>query len=212
MDRRGSEAVFVFGADPAKALHAQERMVRIVAGELRGRKIQVPAGRNTRPTSERARAGLFDWLGPNLAGTRVLDLYAGSGALGIEALSRGATWAVFVENDRAALRCLRRNLEDLDLGERSDLRAGDAIDAVSSLGASGDRFDLVFADPPYAGVEWERLSREPLLAGVLDSEGQVVVEHSARDETQPDPAGLLHQDRKLYGETAFERYALRSQE
>src|SRR5882762_4711784 len=89
------------------------RFMRVVAGELRGRRLSSPPGRETRPTSERARAGLFDWLGARVAGARVLDLFAGSGALGIEALSRGASESVFVESNGAAVRAVRENLAGL---------------------------------------------------------------------------------------------------
>src|SRR5499427_9858939 len=93
--------------------------MRVVSGELRGRRLLAAPGRETRPTSDRAKAGLFDWIGPRVAGARVLDLFAGTGALGIEALSRGAREAVFVERSRGALRALRRNLDELALGERA---------------------------------------------------------------------------------------------
>ena len=181
-------------------------MVRIVAGEFKGRTLRVASGRETRPTSERARSGLFDWLGPELRGSAVLDLYAGSGALGIEALSRGAQRAVFIEKQRSALRCLRQNLEGLKLEARSQVIPGDALAKLRGLSARAERFGLILADPPYQEGEWERLAREPALAELLDVSGQVVVEHSSRDREWPDPVGLVHRDRKLYGETAFERY------
>jgi 16S rRNA (guanine(966)-N(2))-methyltransferase RsmD len=124
--------------------------MRVVAGELRSRRLHTVAGRETRPTSDRARAGLFDWLGPRrLDGARVLDLFAGTGALGIEALSRGASEAVFVERARGALRVLRRNLDELGLDERARVVEADLGRGLRTLAASLGTFDLVLADPPY---------------------------------------------------------------
>ena len=102
-------------------------MLRVIAGELRGRRLATPEGNATRPTGDRVRESLFDLLGPGQGGARVLDLFAGSGALGIEALSRGAAHAVFVERDRDALRVLRANLAALALSGRSTVVAGDAF-------------------------------------------------------------------------------------
>lgn len=181
-------------------------MVRIVAGEFKGRKLRVPQGRGIRPTSERARSGLFDWIGPGVQNGTVLDLYAGSGALGIEAISRGAARAIFVEKERQALKCLRENLKALELRRRCEVLAGDARAKLGELKRSGERFALILADPPYQGEEWRRLTGEIELADLLEPDGQLIVEHSARSDPGPDPAGLFHRDRKLYGETAFECY------
>lgn len=122
--------------------------IRIIAGELRGRRLKVPAGNDVRPTADRVREALFDILGDTVVGARVLDLFAGSGALGIEALSRGARGASFVERDRRALAALGENLERLGLGARSTVLRGDALARLSG-GSQGDGFDLVLADPPY---------------------------------------------------------------
>lgn len=122
--------------------------IRVIAGELRGRRLRVPAGSGVRPTADRVREALFDILGDTVVGARVLDLFAGSGALGIEALSRGARDASFVERDRRALAALRENLERLGLGTRSTVLRGDALARLSDE-CRGDGFDLVLADPPY---------------------------------------------------------------
>jgi 16S rRNA (guanine966-N2)-methyltransferase len=127
----------------------EEVSVRVIAGELRGRRIHAPASQQTRPSSQRVRTALFDRLGPRLAGARVLDLYAGSGALGIEALSRGAVHAVFVERARAALAALRRNLTELELADRSRVLSEEVERAVDRLRAEGAQFELVLLDPPY---------------------------------------------------------------
>ena len=120
--------------------------MRVVAGEFKGRRLQAPRGRRTRPTADRVREALFSMLG-DVSGARVLDLYAGSGALGIEALSRGAESAVFVERDQQALAAMRRNLEAV--GAEADVRRQDVS---RFLARTEGTFDLVFCDPPYDGA------------------------------------------------------------
>src|SRR5947209_12970345 len=122
--------------------------MRIIAGSNKGARIFAPAGHDTRPTSDRAREAAFNLIGP-VDGATVLDLFAGSGAMGMEALSRGAERAVFVENDRDAVRAIERNLDKLRLRGATVLRS-DAVRALASEAAAGRRYDLVLVDPPYA--------------------------------------------------------------
>lgn len=137
--------------------------LRIIAGELGGRFIDAPRGRRTRPTAERVREAWFSALAGDVDGARVADLYAGSGALGIEALSRGAAHVHFVESDRRAVALLRRNVATLDLADRSRVVRHDAIAWVEGLDEPDDvagrsaPLDLVFADPPYASAAGARL-------------------------------------------------------
>jgi 16S rRNA (guanine966-N2)-methyltransferase len=148
--------------------------VRIISGSRKGHTIHAPSGRGTRPTSDRVRENVFNILGP-VEGASVLDLYAGSGALGLEALSRGAGHAVFVERDPAAVRTIERNLDRLRL-HATVLRQ----DAVAVLASETRKYDLVFVDPPYgmyADVE-AQLAR--YLPSVVADEGVVVVETDAR--------------------------------
>ncbi len=128
--------------------------MRVVAGELGGRRLVAPPGTSTRPTTDRVREAVFNSLGSAgvLDGAIVVDLFAGSGAIGIEALSRGAARCVFVERDRAALRALEENLDALDLGDRARVVAADAVVAAATIDA-----DIVFADPPYGFDDWQRL-------------------------------------------------------
>lgn len=122
--------------------------MRIIAGEWRGRALLAPAGRTTRPTSDRARGGLFSMLASRIGRferLQVADLFAGTGALGLEALSRGAAYCTFVESDRLALDMLRRNLERLGAGSRAEIRA----QAVEHAAPPGRPLDLAFLDPPY---------------------------------------------------------------
>jgi 16S rRNA (guanine966-N2)-methyltransferase len=152
-----------------------------------------------RPTSDRVRESLFARLG-DLAGTRVLDLYAGTGALGIEALSRGADRAVFVERAGPSLECLRANLEQLGLCGQARVVRGDVPAAVRRLGREGQRFDVVFLDPPYASDEAPRALRALLEAGVLEPRAEVVLERSRRHPL-PGVAGIVPLDERRYGDT-----------
>jgi 16S rRNA (guanine966-N2)-methyltransferase len=121
--------------------------MRIVAGEWGGRRIAAPSGRDTRPTTDRVREAWMSTVASAIPGARVLDLFAGSGALGLEALSRGATSATFVESAASALRALRANLESLDAADRAVVVHTDALRYIAGL--SPKAFDLAFADPPY---------------------------------------------------------------
>jgi 16S rRNA (guanine966-N2)-methyltransferase len=148
--------------------------VRIVAGSRKGHGIAAPRGVVTRPTGDRVREAAFSIVGP-IEGARVLDLFAGSGAMGLEALSRGAASAVFVERDRDACRVIQRNLEKLRL-TGADVRCQDALAALREERSRARRYDLVLADAPYE--EWERLEGAvgDLVRDVLADDGLAVVE------------------------------------
>jgi 16S rRNA (guanine966-N2)-methyltransferase len=151
--------------------------MRIIAGTRKGHTIQAPTGRGTRPTSDRVRENVFNILGP-VDDASVLDLYAGSGALGLEALSRGAAQAVFVERDSDAARVIERNLDKLGL-RATVLRQ----DAIAVLAAEKRKYDLVFVDPPYDMYTDLEPQLARYLPRVLGEHGTVVVETDAR--TQP---------------------------
>jgi 16S rRNA (guanine966-N2)-methyltransferase len=148
--------------------------VRIIAGSHRGQAIAAPSGRGTRPTSDRVRENVFNILGP-VDDAVVLDLYAGSGALGLEALSRGAVQAVFVERDAEAVRVIERNLDKLRL-RGTVLRQ----DAVAVLAAEKRKYDLVFLDPPYDMYSDLEPQLNRYVPRVLSEHGVVVVETDAR--------------------------------
>ncbi len=179
--------------------------MRVTAGRLRGRKLVAP--REARPTSERARSGLFDWLGARVEGRAVLDLFAGSGALGIEALSRGAARALFVEQSRPAVRTLRRNLDELALEGEAEVLRQDAVRALGALARRGERFGLVFADPPWGSGWPARLAKVPELVEILEPGGCLIFERSKRD-THAGIAGLEAAGTRVYGETAFDAYEM----
>ena len=154
--------------------------MRIIAGTHRGRRIAAPKGDHTRPTGDRVREALFNLVGP-VDGASVLDLYAGSGALGLEALSRGARRCVFVESDGAACRVIRANLETLGLMGALVLQR-DAVAVLQAERTAGRRHDLVLLDPPYE--RWAALERRlgELLPAIVTDDGLVVVETDAQVE------------------------------
>ncbi|HEX4620078.1 MAG TPA: 16S rRNA (guanine(966)-N(2))-methyltransferase RsmD, partial [Myxococcaceae bacterium] len=158
--------------------------MRIIGGRLGSRTLQAPAGLATRPSSDRLRETLFNVLAPRTEGAVFLDLYAGSGAVGIEALSRGAARAVFVERAAPALKVLRANLARLEIKEGFEIYAG-AVSAFLRRGAAGAGFDVVFLDPPYDAAE-EYAAALGLLGGaavgVLGSGAVVVVEHRRKEK------------------------------
>jgi 16S rRNA (guanine966-N2)-methyltransferase len=152
--------------------------VRIIAGSRRGHTIQAPTGRGTRPTSDRVRENVFNILGP-VDDAVVLDLYAGSGAMGLEALSRGAAQAVFVERDVDAVRAIEKNLDKLRL-RATVLRQ----DAVAVLASQTRKYDLVFVDPPYEMYPEIEPQLARYLPRVVAADGVVVVETDARTQPQ----------------------------
>jgi 16S rRNA (guanine966-N2)-methyltransferase len=148
--------------------------LRIIAGELRGRKILVPDRSPVRPTGDRVREALFDILGPAVTGARVLDAFAGSGALGLEAASRGAASVAFVESDRGIARALGENVSRLGLAGRCTVAVGEATHLVGHTPVLAGPFDLVLADPPYRMADLAPFLRAA--AAVLASDGTLVVE------------------------------------
>ena len=173
---------------------------RVIAGAFRGRLLKVPRGSVTRPTGARVREALFNVLG-DITGASVLDLYAGSGALAFEALSRGAEHAVLVEQDRAALGCIRENVAALRVEARSVI-VPLALPRALAQAAQRGPFDLVFCDPPWAdlGAATDTLAALVRMSA-LASGARVVLEHSARDDV-PRVSGLEPADRRVWGDTA----------
>jgi 16S rRNA (guanine966-N2)-methyltransferase len=181
-------------------------VARVIAGEAGGRRLAVPPGRDTRPTSDRAREGLFATIasmsGP-LAGARVLDLYAGSGAVGLEALSRGAGHVLLVESGARASRVIRENVKALGLPGAEVVT--DRVERVIARGPAGGRYDVAFADPPYAlaGQEVSRMlaclaDRDWLAPGAL-----MIVERATRSGPLTWPDGFEADRSRRYGEATF---------
>ncbi len=181
--------------------------MRVIGGTAKGRLIRAPRGLGTRPTSGRVRKTLFDVLGQRCDGWVVLDLFAGSGSLGLEALSRGASRCVFVESSRNVTRTLRRNIEHLGFAPKAMVEHGDAL-ALERWAAHGP-FHLVLADPPY------RRGLSDLLGGIdelgsrlLEPGARVVLEHDRREDTPSELVALAAIDSRRFGDTmlSFFRY------
>jgi 16S rRNA (guanine966-N2)-methyltransferase len=175
--------------------------MRVIAGRLGGRRLKAPRGRlTTRPTSDRVREALFSMLG-ELDGTVALDLFAGTGALGIEALSRGAERVVFVERDAAAIQALRANLGQLGLvAPEAEIRVGDALAALRAARRAGETYDLVFVDPPYRQARELGGGLSALLPALLAPGARVVVES---DRRSPAELSLEVAQQKRYGDTTI---------
>jgi 16S rRNA (guanine966-N2)-methyltransferase len=169
--------------------------MRVIAGTHRGRRLATPTGLETRPTSDRVREALFSILGP-LDGERVLDLFAGSGALGIEALSRGAGSALFCDNSPAAARAVRSNLQALGL--HAEVVCDDARRVLRDAHAGGATYDLVFLDPPYRDAEQWATELSVLVPAILAPDGRVV---SESDRRVPLRLALPLGDERRYGDT-----------
>ena len=154
--------------------------MRVIAGSARRLQLKAPEGMNTRPTADRVKESLFNMLNPDLYGCAFLDLFSGSGAIGIEALSRGAKKAVFVEESFECVGIIKQNLEFTRLNENAEILNEDVYAAVRKLGQRGEKFDIIFMDPPYAAGFYIPVLREIKKAGILADDGYIVAE-AAKD-------------------------------
>ncbi len=180
--------------------------MRIIAGERRGRPLRGPRRGGVRPTGAYLREAVFNVLAPRIAGARLLDLFAGTGAIGLEALSRGAGAATFVDQEVGALRA---NLARLGFGDKAILVRGDALRALRRLAGAARRFDLIYADPPYGANLAARTVAEVAEGGLLAPGGLLVVEHHHKVPL-PETAGTLARRRELrHGETVVTFYGER---
>ena len=184
--------------------------MRIIAGEFGGRRLVAPRGLDTRPTSDRVKEALFNILGPPVprdgARFRVLDLFAGSGALGLEAISRCADEAVLVEEERIALEAIERNVDAVGVKARVRIVKREVGATITSLGGGGEKFDWIFLDPPYAGGSLDRALR--LLSTTPLPAGKVIAEHDMKNPPDERYGKLALLDRRRYGTTELSFYAI----
>jgi 16S rRNA (guanine(966)-N(2))-methyltransferase RsmD len=179
--------------------------MRVIAGKAKGRRLSVPKRKGVRPTSDYLREALFDILGSSIRGVRFLDLYAGSGAVGIEALSRGGAEVVFLEQDPGCLRVLRENVEMVGLGPKRVI-AGDVLRILPRLVRQGEDFDIIFLDPPY-GTGLARRTLDVVAAGdLLRPEGLAIVEHFGKEPLPPQIGRLRRVREKKHGQTVLTFY------
>jgi 16S rRNA (guanine(966)-N(2))-methyltransferase RsmD len=181
----------------------------VIAGTLKGQRLTTPRGRTTRPTADQVRIACLDTLMPFLAAGPFLDLFAGAGGVGIEALSRGAPSATFVEQDAAALRALRDNVARLGLEGRARVLRDDAARAVTALAARGERFAVVFLDPPYDSARAAPALEAVATGGILTAGAVVVLQHGTKAPPPDAPGALRRWKARRFGETTltFFRFA-----
>lgn len=173
--------------------------MRIIAGTARGARLKAPKGIDTRPTADRVKESLFSILGQRVRGARVLDLFAGTGGLGLEALSRGAAAAIFV--DRATVPLIKENATHTHLLERAQFLRQDVFTAFSRLAAAGERFDLIFCDPPYEKGLWQRVLSVLDESPLLFPDALVVVECGAHEGEMASLSALALRRAVGYGRT-----------
>ena len=184
--------------------------MRVIAGAFKGRRL-APVKGLIRPTGAKVREAVFDILGDVVVEARVLDLFAGTGALGIEALSRGAKEAVFVEDHPEALKVLGRNLESLNLMAQSRVLPVTVHAALKKLTARGEKFDLAFLDPPYGGEAAAAALEALAAASIIAPSGWVVAEHSRRDHLPETAGSLERRELRRYGDTQVAFYLEKSE-
>lgn len=185
--------------------------MRIIAGRLKGRRLKPPQAAGVRPTSDRVKEALFSILGDRTVGARFLDLCAGTGAIGIEALSRGAQSATFIEPDRASLRVLRANLEECGTAGGATVVPSTAEAFLRRAPRTGAAYDIIFADPPYHENSGSALLRSLDRAGIMTRDSTVILEHFSK-ATIPSEVGCLRRARQYrYGDTTLSVFTVRDQ-
>lgn len=184
--------------------------LRVIGGRARGHSLQMVPGSSTRPIGDRVKEALFNILGPAVQGASFLDLFAGTGSVGIEALSRGAAQVVFIENDRLAVRTIRKNLEKTGLEQGARVLQSDAFAYLQSQ--SGNQFEYVFVAPPQYGELWARtLQVIDARPEILQPDGWVIVQIDPREQQDLELANLLKFDERTYGNTKLLFYEFPSQ-
>jgi 16S rRNA (guanine966-N2)-methyltransferase len=174
--------------------------LRVISGNLRGKRLFSPKGQELRPTSDRVKEAIFNILQDQFQGQNVLDLFAGTGALGIECLSRGASKAVFVDESPRSLSALRRNIEECRLKDKTEVLGRKVLPALKILEVRGETFGLVFLDPPYDKGEARRVLEVLSRSSILTPGALVVAEHSLSEGIDSIPS-LPRVDRRKYGRT-----------
>ena len=177
--------------------------MRIISGKAKGKKLYSPAGRTVRPTADRIREAVFNILGRQWEGIRVLDLFSGTGSLGLEAISRGAQQVVFVEKSRSALKVLKRNISLCGFDSRAIVMAMGMSHGLTLLGQRGESFQVIFADPPYGSGWVEKTIREILTHRVLCQDGLIVMEHAPYESPSKGLGRLVTLRQRTYGDTTI---------
>jgi 16S rRNA (guanine966-N2)-methyltransferase len=184
--------------------------MRVIAGSCRGIRLKAPPGKNTRPTSDRVKESLFNIISNmvDFNGCNVVDICAGTGSLGIEALSRGADFCTFIENDRSVLDVLRQNLDSTGFTQKSSVMAMESLLALKVLSGRGCKYQLFLLDPPYASGIYQPVIEQLSVLANLSDNPLVVAECSSRAVLQDKIGRFIKIDRRVYGDTALEIYSM----
>ncbi len=183
--------------------------MRIIGGAFKGKRLSAFKGQKIRPTSDRVKEALFNIIVSQIKeGIKVLDLYAGTGNIGIEALSQGASAALFVENDRKAIELLRKNLEHCGITDKAEIISRDVLRAIAEIEARDASFNIIFLDPPYGrglpGMTMKLLGDSSISTGAL-----IIVEHSRREELEEKYGRFFKYDSRKYGDTSLSFFSER---
>ncbi|WNQ13687.1 16S rRNA (guanine(966)-N(2))-methyltransferase RsmD [Paenibacillus aurantius] len=180
--------------------------MRVISGTAKGRPLKAVPGTGTRPTTDKVKEAVFSMIGPYFDGGRALDLFAGTGGLGIEALSRGMEQAVFVDKDSKSIEVIRENLKTAKVEGKAEVYRNEAVRALKALAKREVRFDLVFLDPPYRMKDMDALMLLMKEQRLLNDGATVMIEHDS-SHTYPEEAGSFHTVKhSVYGETAITVY------
>ncbi|OPA77849.1 16S rRNA (guanine(966)-N(2))-methyltransferase RsmD [Paenibacillus selenitireducens] len=186
--------------------------MRVISGTAKGRPLKAVPGMGTRPTTDKVKEAVFSIIGPYFDGGRVLDLFAGTGGLGIEALSRGAERAVFVDMDPKSIEVIRQNLKTAKLENQAEVYRNEATRAIKALEKRGGGFDLIFLDPPYKMTQVDEMMMDLAQRGLVQDQAVIMVEHDA-DHTYPEQVGPFRSTRVAhYGETTISIYRYEKEE
>ncbi|MDF2964143.1 MAG: methyltransferase [Paenibacillus sp.] len=180
--------------------------MRVISGTAKGRPLKAVPGMGTRPTTDKVKEAIFSMIGPYFEGGHVLDLFAGTGGLSIEALSRGMERAVLTDIDKKSIDTIRQNLQASGFTEKAEIYRNDALRAVKALTKRGIKFDLVFLDPPYRLKVVQDLVEQLVQANMLNAGATIVMEHDADDVYSEPIGGLQWVRRAEYGDTAVTIY------
>jgi len=173
--------------------------MRIIAGKFKGRQIQAVKGDNTRPTTDKIKENIFNIMGQFFEGGHVLDLFAGSGSLGIEALSRGTDHAIFIDKNVHAIKVIKENISNLKLQQQTEVYRNDAFKALHVLAKKSSKFDLIFLDPPYGQISITELLERIEANGLLNEGGLVMCEYGEGLDVRYDASILKEIKREVYG-------------
>jgi len=182
--------------------------MRVIAGTARGMKLKAPKGMQVRPTADRVKEALFSILGPRIPGAYFIDLYAGSGAIGIEALSRGAKYCIFVENKRTNIALIKENITKTGLAGKTMVICADALKTIKSLALENIKADLLFMDPPYDLIDIGAIVDSALELNIVSDSGLIVAEHAFSNRQWADK--FISTRQKKYGDTCLSFIPIRN--